>query len=1531
MDLDRNGLPDLWERNYFGVIGVDGRQDHDGDGRTTLQEWIEHTNPTNSTSCFRQQLRVQTNALTVDFGPMSSDHVYSLEFATSLVDADWSVLTNGTLQTLGVSNSVSELIPDDPSGYYRISATPSVLSSTGRRFYVANAGSDFNDGLSPAAPWQTIAHVVDADLLPGDSVLFKRGDVWRENLYVDDSGSPEQWITYSAYGTGPKPRILGSEAATGWTNVTGSIWMADGAFDNLYGGGYDYAEVFFEEQDGSFSWGHQRSYDAGFSAMMQERDWCWNNDRIYVYCVTNPAVAYIGVEVPQRSNCIRFPSISGSYVTPDDVPHHIAFDNLQVMFSQRQGIYSGYNEAPIGGFRFTHCHIGCIGIKGGASAYGIATWFSDVLIENCVFHDIGRRSISYNTYTDNTADLTVSNVVINANHFYNGYHTTSVDLSCLPELTHTYTNFTFSSNLVNDLDIDDFEGETSNQLYAEAHNSLYTDFYIHHNVFLGATARAILMNGVHNMRIYHNTIYGNHPDADPYSLITLTDCDDVDLRNNIVSATLIDPPHPSRCVLDQGSTGFALRDRNLYHQLQYSQPVTGSENGVGGWDVHNTEWDSWTVASGFELSSPVPQDPLFTDPENRGIHLLLGSPAIDAGTVIPGVNEDYRGNAPDLGAMESLYFSGQADTNAPSIPGGLSAAALSDSQVRISWNAALDNVQVAGYRIYRDGSQVGVSTILRFTDSGLSAETAYSYAVSAFDAAGNSSAMSTNISITTLDPSAPPVTSSVTASSYENDGVNVNPPENAADGDLGTRWSAEGDGEWLQFASPTQRVFNTVSIAFHRGDLRQAFFDVAVSDDAARWTVVLTNAASSGGTTALQSFSFPLCTNHYFRLVGHGNSDSDWNSYNEVEWAYVPPDVTPPSQPQNLSVSAESFYSASLTWIASSDDRDVAGYYVYRDGEAAGSSTSASYTDESLSAETTYSFAVAAYDDAGNVSTNSATVQVTTPAIPAASTYYVSNVGNDANDGLSPSNAWQSISHVNGQSFNPGDFILFERGGVWRETLVLGSSGADVAWITYGAYGSGERPEILGSTRLSGWEAVPGYPNVWRSTTGVPNPFDYYASEIWFETTNGVEWASHVSYGYDDEMGPLTNLTAEFEVTWIGDPAYNADGSIYVFCAENPSVRYAAVEVPVRDSAIELNDQEYIAIENIGMHYTLERGVNERYSPSYNLSGLKITGCDVGWIGIKDGSNMYGLNVRHSNMILSGNEIHDCGRRSVSLVVYDTTPAMTIQNVLIESNRFYNGFHTTGLDCNNTGGHTISNVTVRYNRFEGHPTKPLDNWYTTDEVEGDPNSNSIFIANQGAAGSYVGGIRIYGNLFTWSLASSIKLESVDRIEVFNNTFYNFNETLSNIQGHVYNSSIAFPITRITIQNNIFVSNSDPLSSTPAHPCVKWDADFAGELTINNNLYWSEYGSTGWMFRVHDGANYRIEDWNDYLTAYPLFDTGSPAPSAPLFADAEHGDYSISTNSPAYHAGAPVSGITTDFAGNPYHPATPSVGAFEVLP
>jgi hypothetical protein len=90
-----------------------------------------------------------------------------------------------------------------------------------------------------------------------------------------------------------------------------------------------------------------------------------------------------------------------------------------------------------------------------------------------------------------------------------------------------------------------------------------------------------------------------------------------------------------------------------------------------------------------------------------------------------------------------------SDTVAPSTPTSLSASAISSSAINLSWIASTDNVGVTGYKIFRNGSQIGTSGSTSYNDIGLSPSTVYSYTVSAYDATGNDSSQSTSASAIT--------------------------------------------------------------------------------------------------------------------------------------------------------------------------------------------------------------------------------------------------------------------------------------------------------------------------------------------------------------------------------------------------------------------------------------------------------------------------------------------------------------------------------------------------------------------------------------------------------------------------------------------------------------------------------------------------------------------------------------------------------------------------------------------------------------
>jgi len=86
----------------------------------------------------------------------------------------------------------------------------------------------------------------------------------------------------------------------------------------------------------------------------------------------------------------------------------------------------------------------------------------------------------------------------------------------------------------------------------------------------------------------------------------------------------------------------------------------------------------------------------------------------------------------------------------PTAPAKLYATGATSASIILAWNASSDNVGVVAYRVYRQGALIGSVNALTFADTGLTAGTSYSYTVTAVDAAGNVSAPSNTLTVSTL-------------------------------------------------------------------------------------------------------------------------------------------------------------------------------------------------------------------------------------------------------------------------------------------------------------------------------------------------------------------------------------------------------------------------------------------------------------------------------------------------------------------------------------------------------------------------------------------------------------------------------------------------------------------------------------------------------------------------------------------------------------------------------------------------------------
>jgi hypothetical protein len=133
----------------------------------------------------------------------------------------------------------------------------------------------------------------------------------------------------------------------------------------------------------------------------------------------------------------------------------------------------------------------------------------------------------------------------------------------------------------------------------------------------------------------------------------------------------------------------------------------------------------------------------------RMISQASANPSLDLAVVPVG---RFRGRA--LAAYLELV--GSTDPVAPTVPGGLTASGTTRNSITVRWSASSDNVGVAGYGRYRNGSLVSSGTATSYTFSGLACGTSYTLAVDAYDGAGNSSARASIGASTSSCSSTPP-------------------------------------------------------------------------------------------------------------------------------------------------------------------------------------------------------------------------------------------------------------------------------------------------------------------------------------------------------------------------------------------------------------------------------------------------------------------------------------------------------------------------------------------------------------------------------------------------------------------------------------------------------------------------------------------------------------------------------------------------------------------------------------------------------
>jgi hypothetical protein len=213
--------------------------------------------------------------------------------------------------------------------------------------------------------------------------------------------------------------------------------------------------------------------------------------------------------------------------------------------------------------------------------------------------------------------------------------------------------------------------------------------------------------------------------------------------------------------------------------------------------------------------------------------------------------------------------------------------------------------------------------------------------------------------------------------------------------------------------------------------------------------------------------------------------------------------------------------------------------------------------------------------------------------VQASTIYYVDNVlGNDATSSGTGQggDAFASLEKVNSIAKNPGDQILLKRGQTFRGQIRANTNGTSNLRITYGAYGTGDKPIVRGDTLLNtSWtQRSTGSPLWVRQTSNDPE-------QLFFNETRGTR------------VGTITEIDNTNEWTWTSS---GSDTIIVYSPSGNPGTVFTSPGISMtvrwrRDGALVSGD--YITIKDIQFDRIDSAGVNI-------LSGadnIKVENCDI--------------------------------------------------------------------------------------------------------------------------------------------------------------------------------------------------------------------------------------------------------------------------------------------------------------------------------
>ena len=493
-------------------------------------------------------------------------------------------------------------------------------------YYVdATNGNDSNTGASEALPWKTIAKVNASNFQPGDFILFKRGEIWREQLNVPSSGAPGNPITIGAYGRGDKPQINGANLITSiWVEVENNVWQTSLKTDPRL--------VIFDDVYGK--------PQTLLSSLSADEDWYWSDDldKLYVYSDSDP----------------NGRNIEGYFYTFNlniDGKDYITVQNIKFRVSGWNNIYieGDADNITLDGVTTNHSYI-----AGVQTNTGDTEQINDLTIQNSTFAYAGKIGLD----VVEVVDCLISTNAVHHNNLRGISTTHGIRVSQNVESTYYPTNVTIENNTsyMNGYFADGTEASASLTVGKGIHvDNAGSGVIVRYNSVYNNHADGIHLELMSNAQVYYNLSYNNTNSAG----IVLSAWADYTLDGNLIYNNVcygnkygISAWGSIEQNKDQFTNNifknnicFGNTSRELFARWGgendgtvgsgnvYEYNCFGAESSnfiEWGNGVYKSTYDAFETAYGSRTNS-VESDPLMTDPDNDDFTLQSTSPAIDAG------------------------------------------------------------------------------------------------------------------------------------------------------------------------------------------------------------------------------------------------------------------------------------------------------------------------------------------------------------------------------------------------------------------------------------------------------------------------------------------------------------------------------------------------------------------------------------------------------------------------------------------------------------------------------------------------------------------------------------------------------------------------------------------------------------------------------------------------------------------------------------------------------------------------------------